>query len=128
MRLTDQPAYYYKHNLNKLTHTNIHLVLFTFLWTQILSVCKIYFINQDVYSSFNSNQNSNYSDKKMTQLLDNLKYENPVLRAYVFWSSILIIKMLLMSFLTGMKRFATKVNLEKFSHEIITKKWLILCN
>lgn len=57
----------------------------------------------------------------MTTLLDNLKYENPVLRAYVFWSSILIIKMLLMSFLTGMKRFATKVNMETFSHELITK-------
>ncbi|CAO1411884.1 unnamed protein product [Diamesa hyperborea] len=44
----------------------------------------------------------------MTTLLDNLTYENPVLRAYVFWSSILILKMLVMSFLTGMKRFATK--------------------
>lgn len=40
----------------------------------------------------------------MTSLIDTISHENPVLRAYVFWTAILVIKMLAMSFLTGIAR------------------------
>lgn len=40
------------------------------------------------------------------QLLDK---ENPVFRAFLLWSSILVIKVLLMSLLTALHRFKTKV-------------------
>lgn len=43
-------------------------------------------------------------------MLDNLRYDNPVLRAYVFWSSVLIFKMLLMAPLTAIQRFRKKVH------------------
>ena len=40
---------------------------------------------------------------------ENLDLDNPVFLAYVFWSTVLIFKMLFMSFLTGRQRFNTKV-------------------
>lgn len=45
----------------------------------------------------------------MTALLDTISYDNPVFRAYVFWSSILILKMLAMAYLTARQRKAKKV-------------------
>lgn len=42
-------------------------------------------------------------------ILDLLTYENPVLRNYAFWSALLIIKTALMSILTGVQRYRTKV-------------------
>lgn len=42
-------------------------------------------------------------------ILDLLAYDNPVLRNYAFWSAILVLKMLLMSFLTAAQRIRTKV-------------------
>lgn len=42
------------------------------------------------------------------QLFD--KINEDVYRAYVFWSSVLVVKMLVMSVLTGMQRFRKKVN------------------
>lgn len=42
-------------------------------------------------------------------LLDLLTWENPVLRQFAFWTSILIVKMLLMSFATGYQRYRAKV-------------------
>lgn len=53
----------------------------------------------------------------MANLIDILSYENDVLRTYVFWSAVLVIKMLSMSILTGMKRHKNKVRNLK-----ITKK------
>ena len=47
----------------------------------------------------------------MTTILEALSYENPNLRAYVFWTSILVLKMLLMSHLTGNERKKKKVRL-----------------
>ncbi|CAO1411876.1 unnamed protein product [Diamesa hyperborea] len=44
----------------------------------------------------------------MTSVLDTLQYENPVLRSYIFWSCVLIVKMLLMMLLTGFKRIVTQ--------------------
>lgn len=46
----------------------------------------------------------------MTLVLDTLQYENPVLRSYIFWSCVLIVKMLLMMLLTGLKRILTQVS------------------
>lgn len=43
-------------------------------------------------------------------LIGLLSYENDVFTTYAFWSSVLIIKMLLMSILTGMQRFRTNVS------------------
>jgi len=41
-------------------------------------------------------------------MIELLTYENPVLRNFCFWSSILLIKTLLMALLTGAQRFRTK--------------------
>lgn len=48
----------------------------------------------------------------MSTVLDTLQYENPVLRSYIFWSCILMVKMLLMMLLTGLKRIITQVSSE----------------
>lgn len=50
----------------------------------------------------------------MPKLADFMAYDNPVFRNYCFWTAILVIKMLLMSILTLVQRFRTKV-----SHEIL---------
>ena len=39
-----------------------------------------------------------------------LSTENPVFMVYVTWTGLLLIKMLLMSTLTGVQRFRTKVS------------------
>lgn len=36
---------------------------------------------------------------------------NEYLRSYIFWTAVLVIKMLFMSMLTGITRFRTKVNI-----------------
>lgn len=43
-------------------------------------------------------------------LIELLDYDNPVLRAYAFWMSMLVIKMLLMTLLTAAQRMRTKVH------------------
>lgn len=45
----------------------------------------------------------------MPKLTDFMAYDNPVFRNYCFWTAILVIKMLLMSILTIVQRFRTKV-------------------
>ncbi|XP_055383089.1 microsomal glutathione S-transferase 1 isoform X2 [Condylostylus longicornis] len=40
--------------------------------------------------------------------VDLLSFENPIFKSYVFWSAVLIIKMLLMAPLTGFHRFRTQ--------------------
>lgn len=42
-------------------------------------------------------------------ILDTISLENDVFRAYAFWTSIVIVKMLIMSPLTGRQRFKNKV-------------------
>ncbi|XP_005185994.1 microsomal glutathione S-transferase 1 isoform X2 [Musca domestica] len=41
-------------------------------------------------------------------VLDLLSFDNAVFKAYVFWSGVLVLKMLMMSLLTAMQRFKTK--------------------
>ncbi|XP_055683902.1 microsomal glutathione S-transferase 1-like [Lutzomyia longipalpis] len=45
----------------------------------------------------------------MVDFSDIISNENVVFRAYVFWSTVLIVKTLAMSFLTGRQRFKNKV-------------------
>ncbi|XP_059619262.1 microsomal glutathione S-transferase 1-like [Phlebotomus argentipes] len=45
----------------------------------------------------------------MATFTELLSYDNDVFRAYVFWSTILIVKTLSMSFLTARQRFKNKV-------------------
>lgn len=44
-----------------------------------------------------------------SQVYELLVYENAVLRNYAFWSSILVMKMLLMTLVTAAQRIRTKV-------------------
>lgn len=46
---------------------------------------------------------------KMVSVVDTISYDNEVFRAFVFWSTIMCVKMLAMSILTGRQRFSTKV-------------------
>lgn len=45
----------------------------------------------------------------MAGIVDTISMTNPVFSALVFWSTVMLLKMLAMSALTGMKRFKTKV-------------------
>lgn len=47
-------------------------------------------------------------------VIDLLTYENEVLRGYITWGGLLLIKMLLMSFLTGINRFRKGVSKKIF--------------
>ncbi|XP_061395202.1 microsomal glutathione S-transferase 1-like [Musca vetustissima] len=40
--------------------------------------------------------------------LDLLTFDNAVFKAYIFWSAVLVVKMMFMSLLTAMQRFRTK--------------------
>ena len=42
-----------------------------------------------------------------------LNFDNAVFKAYLFWSAVLVLKMLIMGPLTAIQRFKTKVNLIK---------------
>ncbi|XP_022208689.1 microsomal glutathione S-transferase 1 isoform X2 [Drosophila obscura] len=44
----------------------------------------------------------------MAGIVELLSLNNPVFKSYVFWTGVLVIKMLLMSLLTGLQRFKTK--------------------
>jgi hypothetical protein len=46
----------------------------------------------------------------MAYLSDLISEDNEVFRAYCFWSSILVLKMLSMAFLTGRQRYSKKVS------------------
>lgn len=50
-----------------------------------------------------------FSIIKMAAVIDAISLTNPVFRSFVFWSTVMILKMLAMSVLTGMKRFKNKV-------------------
>lgn len=52
----------------------------------------------------------------MPKLADFMAYDNPVFRNYCFWTAILVIKMLLMSILTLVQRFRTKVCEKKITY------------
>lgn len=45
----------------------------------------------------------------MKTVVETLSYENPVFTTFVAWSSILVIKFMMMSVLTQIKRLITKV-------------------
>ncbi|BFG01744.1 microsomal glutathione S-transferase 1 [Drosophila madeirensis] len=44
----------------------------------------------------------------MASVVELLSLTNPVFKSYVFWTGVLVLKMLFMSVLTGMQRFKTK--------------------
>lgn len=48
---------------------------------------------------------------KMKTAVDIMSVENPVFSNFILWSSILIIKFLAMSMITGYYRFKTKVRM-----------------
>lgn len=45
----------------------------------------------------------------MPSMLDLLSWQNPVFRQYGFWTAVLVFKMGLMSFITIVQRYRTKV-------------------
>lgn len=45
----------------------------------------------------------------MAAVIESLSLTNQVFRAFVFWSTVMILKMLAMSILTAMQRFKNKV-------------------
>lgn len=50
----------------------------------------------------------------MAGVVEAFSLTNPVFRAFVFWSTVLVLKMLAMSALTGFTRFKKKVELYLF--------------
>lgn len=46
-----------------------------------------------------------------------LSTENPIFMVYVTWTGLLMIKMLLMSTLTGVQRFRTKVKFRSYLYQ-----------
>lgn len=47
----------------------------------------------------------------MAEVIDAISLTNPVFRSYIFWSTVLVLKMLAMSILTALQRFKNKVGL-----------------
>lgn len=45
----------------------------------------------------------------MAPILDIMDTSNPIFQSYIFWSTILVLKMLAMAPMTGMNRFKNKV-------------------
>lgn len=45
----------------------------------------------------------------MPSIAETISYDNEVFRAFVFWSTVMCVKMLAMSLLTGKQRFNNKV-------------------
>jgi glutathione S-transferase len=45
----------------------------------------------------------------MAAVIESLSLTNPVFRAFIFWSTVMLLKMMAMSLLTGMQRFKNKV-------------------
>lgn len=54
----------------------------------------------------------------MSAVYELLSKDNVVFRAYAFWVTVLLLKTLAMSILTGMQRFRTKVNRRETEREI----------
>lgn len=53
-------------------------------------------------------------------VFDALNYNNEVFRAYITWSGILIVKMMMMGFLTGFQRFRKGVSkTEKMVNNVV---------
>lgn len=46
----------------------------------------------------------------MADVLDLLNFKNPVFTAYLFWTGVLVLKLMSMSLLTGRQRFRKKVS------------------
>ena len=86
-------------------------------WIFSPAVYACSFRRKDVFSLLSGRQPQTV--KKMFDLF-NKQINEDVYRAYVFWSTVLVVKMLLMSILTGMQRFRKKVsshNLEPWKAE-----------
>ena len=57
----------------------------------------------------------------MASILENLSLENSIFRSYIFWSSILLLKMMAMALLTGLHRFKNKVCVKNNIFDWLTK-------
>ena len=53
------------------------------------------------------------------KVLDLLSFDNEVFKSYMFWSAVLVLKMLAMSMLTGLQRFKTHVSKKREENFII---------
>ncbi|XP_032594849.1 microsomal glutathione S-transferase 1 isoform X2 [Drosophila grimshawi] len=60
-------------------------------------------------SSSHMNSSSSSSNSNNNSTMDLLTLENPVFCCYLFWATVLVVKMLLMSLLTALQRFRYKV-------------------
>jgi glutathione S-transferase len=54
----------------------------------------------------------------MGSLFETISVENPVFKAYAFWSAVLVLKILAMSILTGMQRVKNKVSFVSIDYGI----------
>ncbi|XP_001992236.2 microsomal glutathione S-transferase 1 isoform X1 [Drosophila grimshawi] len=60
-------------------------------------------------SSSHMNSSSSSSNSNNNSTMDLLTLENPVFCCYLFWATVLVVKMLLMSLLTALQRFRYKL-------------------
>lgn len=62
-----------------------------------------------------ANNNASSLPQKEGEMGNLLSLENPVFCCYLFWATVLVVKMLLMSLLTALQRFRYKVSNDKYS-------------
>lgn len=60
---------------------------------------------------------------KMSSLYELLSKDNVVFRTYAFWTTVLLLKLLAMSILTGLQRFRTKVKSKFFVWNCLSRHW-----
>lgn len=62
-----------------------------------------------------ANNNASSVPQREGEMGNLLSLENPVFCCYLFWATVLVVKMLLMSLLTALQRFRYKVSNDKYS-------------
>lgn len=75
-----------------------------------------------------ANNNASSVQQREGEMGNLLSLENPVFCCYLFWATVLVVKMLLMSLLTALQRFRYKVSNDKYSphHHICVLAQLML--
>lgn len=58
----------------------------------------------------------------MTNIADILNLENPILRGFLFYNALLVVKCMAMSVLTARQRFKSKVSVLNFNTNYISLK------
>ncbi|KAH8387626.1 hypothetical protein KR093_008266, partial [Drosophila rubida] len=64
-------------------------------------------------------RNATMSTPNATMMQDLLTLDNPVFCCYLFWATVLVVKMLLMSLLTALQRFRYKVSIRQTHKQCI---------